>query len=131
MNRRNRIRSFSAIKEELKRIKSRPNIFSASYSSFKRYEEVIIVCRIGYCPICKQEGMILTKHHKWKRSVWGRNRKKNGKVIWLCRFCHGLLEAEITRRENALLQKNPHIYIGTLDEFLKGRMTLEGSDNTG
>lgn len=77
------------------------------------------MCRIGYCPGCRQDGMVLTKHHKWKRSVWGRNRKKNRKVIWLCRDCHTKVEAEITRRENAILQQHAEIYIGTLNEFLR------------
>ena len=77
------------------------------------------MCRMGYCPVCKTDGLMLTKHHKWKRAVWGRNKKKNGKVIWLCRDCHNEIEAEITRKENALLQNNPDIYIGTLNDFLR------------
>lgn len=76
------------------------------------------MCRIGYCPGCKSHGVVLTNHHKWKRSVWGRDKKKNGKTIWLCRPCHDVLEAEITRKENEILRQHPDIYIGTLDEFL-------------
>ncbi len=78
------------------------------------------MCRIGYCPICKRDGLVLTKHHKWKRSVWGRDKKKNSKAIWLCRTCHDEVEQEITRKENAILKSNPNIYIGTLNEFLRG-----------
>lgn len=77
---------------------------------------------IGHCPICRQHGLVLTRHHKWRRAVWGRNKKKNGKVIWLCRDCHDDVEREITRRENMLLCEHPEIYIGTLNEFLRGEM---------
>lgn len=80
---------------------------------------MIILFHIGYCPICKIERLFLTKHHKWKRAVWGRDKKKNSKVIWICRDCHNEIEAEITRKENAILQNNPNIYIGTLNYFLK------------
>jgi hypothetical protein len=78
------------------------------------------MCRIGFCPACRKDGLILTKHHKWKRAVWGRDKKKKAKIVWLCRNCHDEIEAEITRRENALLKSNPEIYIGTLNEFLRG-----------
>jgi hypothetical protein len=77
------------------------------------------MCRIGYCPICREDGLVLTKHHKWRRAVWSRNKKKNGKVIWICRPCHDRVEQEITFRENHLLHQHPEIYIETLNEFLR------------
>jgi len=77
------------------------------------------MCHIGYCPICKQNGLLLTKHHKWKKAVW-RDKKKITKVIWICRDCHDDVEKEITRKENIILRQHEEIYIGTLNEFLRG-----------
>lgn len=83
------------------------------------------MCRIGYCPGCRRHGVVLTNHHNWKRSVWGRDKKKNGKTTWLCRDCHSELEAEITKKENAILKQHPEIYADTLREFLQ---KAEGCD---
>jgi 5-methylcytosine-specific restriction endonuclease McrA len=80
------------------------------------------MCHIGYCPICRQHGLQLTRHHKWKKAVWGRDRKKIGKTIYICRECHNLVEQEITRRENIILKQHPDIYIGTLNKFLGGKL---------
>jgi len=74
--------------------------------------------RQGYCPICKQHGLYLTRHHIWKTHVWGQDQKKQKKKIWICRLCHDQIEQEITRRENEVLKNHPEIYIGTLQEFL-------------
>jgi hypothetical protein len=79
----------------------------------------IIMCRIGYCPGCQRHGVVLTNHHVWKRSVWGRDKKKRRIKIPLCKDCHPELERLIQEKENVLLQENPQIYIGTLCEFLK------------
>ena len=74
---------------------------------------------IGYCPICKWRNVRLTKHHKWRKAVW-HDEKKRGKTIMICRECHDELEKEITRRENEILRQHPEIYIGTLEEFIRG-----------
>ena len=81
----------------------------------------------GRCPICKFRYMALTRHHRWKKAVWGRIYKEDGTedTIDICRECHDFLETEITRKENEILRKHPEIYIGTLEE-LKER-GLEGS----
>jgi transcription elongation factor Elf1 len=86
------------------------------------YKEVIM-CRIGYCPICKTENIALTRHHKWRTHVW-KDKKKQKKKILICRSCHDKLEKEITRREGVILRQYPEIYIGTLDEFLTGKFPV-------
>ncbi|MDD5551420.1 MAG: hypothetical protein PHS34_09185, partial [Candidatus Omnitrophica bacterium] len=80
-------------------------------------EGVIFVLPPSQCPIC---GRIrnLTKHHRKKKKVFG----KNNDTIYLCRDCHNDVENEITRRENAILRRHPEIYIGTLNDFLTGKM---------
>lgn len=85
----------------------------------------IIMCRIGYCPGCRRHGMLLTNHHNWKRSVWGRNKKKNSKTTWLCRDCHTKLEVKISKKEGKILRQHPEIYIDTLNDFLQN---AEGRD---
>lgn len=72
--------------------------------------------------------MVLTKHHKFKRAVWGRDKKKNRKSIWLCKDCHVKLEAEITKRENEVLQQHIEIYIEPLNELLRGEAGAFGSE---
>jgi hypothetical protein len=71
----------------------------------------------GKCPICKRFCNQLTKHHKWRRAVWGK--KKNSDVIYICRKCHDELEIAITKKENNILRKFPEIYRDVLSDFLE------------
>jgi hypothetical protein len=73
----------------------------------------------GQCPICKEWFGELTKHHVWRRAVWGRG-SDNNEIILICEGCHATLEQEITRREGIVLREHPEIYQNTLQEFLSG-----------
>lgn len=68
------------------------------------------------CPICLQRKR-LTKHHIWRRAVFGRT-PKNNETEYICNECHQTLEAEITKKENEVLKQYPEIYAGTLNEYL-------------
>ena len=68
------------------------------------------------CGICNQN-RVMTKHHVWRRAVWGRT-NKNNTIIYICRYCHEALEIKITERENEILRQHPEIYSGTLNEFI-------------
>ena len=76
--------------------------------------------RSGQCPICKLWFDNLTKHHIWRRAVWGRG-KENDESIMICETCHNALEKKITEKENYFLKQHPEIYSGTLEEFLSGK----------
>lgn len=71
---------------------------------------------IDICPICLQKKR-LTKHHIWKKCVWGHN-KSNNEIEYICNECHQTLEAEITRKESEVLKQYPEIYAGTFNEML-------------
>jgi hypothetical protein len=84
----------------------------------------ILMCLYGYCPICRRDGLALTRHHKWRTHVWKFDKKKQKKKILICRSCHDKLEQEITRKENVILRQHEEIYIGTLNEFLAGKFPI-------
>lgn len=71
---------------------------------------------IDICPICLERKR-LTRHHLFRRAVFGRT-QKNNEVECICNECHQTLEAEITRKENEILKQYPEIYAGTFNEFL-------------
>lgn len=81
------------------------------------------ICQV--CEICGERKR-LTKHHIFRRAVWGRTRKNN-EVSYICRDCHDILESEITRKENQILRQYPEIYAGTLNEFIVGGKELVNS----
>ena len=56
--------------------------------------------KIGTCPKCGRENVLLTDHHVWKRSVWGPNKY----TVHLCYRCHKRLEAKVRIMENMLLR---------------------------
>jgi len=71
---------------------------------------------IDVCPICLERKK-LTRHHLWRRAIFGRG-TRNNEVELICNECHQTLEAEITRKENAILKQYPEIYAGTFNEML-------------
>ena len=71
---------------------------------------------IDICPICLERKR-LTRHHLFRRAVFGRT-QKNNEVECICNECHQTLEAEITRKENEILKQYPEIYAGTFNEML-------------
>ena len=72
---------------------------------------------IDICPICLQRRR-LSKHHIWKLHVWRNNGCSDTDIEYICESCHQVLEAEITRKENEILQQYPEIYAGTFNDFL-------------
>jgi len=71
---------------------------------------------IDICPICLERKR-LTRHHLFRRAVFGRT-QKNNEVECICNECHQTLEAEITRKENEILKQYPEIYAGTFNEMI-------------
>ncbi len=71
---------------------------------------------IDTCPICLQRKR-LTRHHLFRRAVFGRT-QKNNEVELICNECHQTLEAEITRKENEVLKQYPDISAGTFNDML-------------
>lgn len=70
----------------------------------------------GYCPICKKR-KTLTKHHIFRSAVWRDIPETQSEILPICRQCHNLVELEITRRENAILQKHPDLYVDVVKDF--------------
>ena len=84
-----------------------------------------MTARAGICPICKEYYPALSKHPIHKKCVFGRG-KNNDYTVYICDYCHVEVEAEITRRENIVLQKHKRdIYEDTINAFVYGRIEVE------
>jgi hypothetical protein len=68
------------------------------------------------CAICGSM-KDLEGHHLYKYAVF---KEKEGfdQIVWLCQYHHRIVEQEITRKENIILQQHSHIYKDTLLDFI-------------
>lgn len=78
--------------------------------------------RAGICPICKLYFSDLTEHHIHKRAVFGLTSDCS---IYICEFCHPIVEKEITRREGIVLRSyQKDIYEDVILSFVEGSIKM-------
>lgn len=70
----------------------------------------------GICPVCKQHRK-LTRHHIFRSAVWRDYEDTQEHILLVCRSCHDLIEQEVTKRENEILQKHQELYVGVIEDF--------------
>lgn len=83
------------------------------------------MAKSGRCPLCGKYTN-LTKHHVYKTCVWRNKPETQSHIFYVCRSCHDEIEKEILKRENIVLQKHPEIYTGVVNDFLTGKVKING-----